>query len=311
MHMRRWALGGLVAAAVAIGIYWWHSQPEQVIEGPRRGDVKVADEPVKIFKGKELARQQLLGSLALGSGQGFPASLPWAPLHHIGTSGLYPLEGLLHHQPVLFLEWCQAKYTNEVSGYTCTFCKQERVQGKLLPAEKIEVHFREEPFSVHMHFLQGGSATKVIYPDGVKQDYLAARPNFPNFILVSRAIKGAEAMQNSRFPISQFGIAKGAQSTLASMHRAQARGALHIRYDGVYKVPQLGDRTCFKLVRTPYTPHEDDDLNELTVYIDTETWLQVGSVLKNGRDELIAEYWFRDVELNPEFDEDQFTRKAL
>ena len=53
--MRRWALGGLVAAAVAIGIYWWHSQPEQVIEGPRRGDVKVADEPVKIFKGKELA----------------------------------------------------------------------------------------------------------------------------------------------------------------------------------------------------------------------------------------------------------------
>jgi outer membrane lipoprotein-sorting protein len=79
----------------------------------------------------------------------------------------------------------------------------------------------------------------------------------------------------------------------------------------VYKVPELGDRTCYKFVRTPYTPHEDDDLNELTLYIDTETWLQVGSVLKNERGELIAEYWFRDVNLNPEFDDDQFTRKAL
>jgi hypothetical protein len=310
MHMRRWAMGGLVAAT-AVGIYWWHSQPEPVNEGPRRDDQKVDNHPARIFEGKELARQQLLGSLALASGQGFPASLPWKPLHHIGTSGLYPLESLLHHQPVLFLEWCQTKYTSEVKGYTCIFCKQERVKGKLLPAEKIEVHFREEPFSVHMHFLQGGSAKKVVYPDGDNHDNLAARPNFPSFILVSRAIKGAEAMQNSRFPINQFGIQKGAESTLASMHRAQARGALHLRYDGVYKVPQLGDRTCHKFVRTPYTPHEDDDLNELTVYIDTETWLQVGSVLKTERDELIAEYWFRDVKLNPDFDDDQFTRKAL
>src|SRR5262245_52851278 len=237
MPMWRWAIGGLVAAAVAIGIYWWHSQPEPVIKGPHKDPERVAVQQVKMFEGKELARQQLLGGLALAPGQGFPASLPWAPLHHIGTSGLYPLESLLHQQPVLFLEWCQAKYKSEVKGYTCIFCKQERVKGKLLKAEKIDIHFREEPFSVHMHFLKGGSAQKVVYPDGDNQENLAARPNFPSFLLVSRKIDGAEAMQSSRFPISHFGIYKGTESTLASMRRAQARDALHIRYEGVYKVP--------------------------------------------------------------------------
>ena len=307
--MQRWALGVLLAA-VGITIYWWRSQPPPVNEGPHKAPEHVESKRPPL-EGNELTRHELLAALAQMPGQGFPAAVPWAPLHSVGGKGLYSLETLLHFHPILFLEEFQAIYANEVKCYTCIFRKQERVKGKLLPAERIEVHFNEEPFNVHMHFLEGGTATKVIYPDGENYENLAARPRFPSFFVVSRAIKGAEAMQSSRFPISQFGIQKGTESTLASMHRAKARGALHVRYDGIYRVSQLGDRTCYKLVRTPYTPLEDDELNELTLYIDTETMLQTGSVLRNIHDELIAEYWFRDVKLNPEFKKEQFTRGAL
>ena len=45
-----------------------------------------------------------------------------------------------------------------------------------------------------------------------------------------------------------------------------------------------------------YRKAEDDGITELTIYVDKETWLQTGSVLKNKEGGLIAEYLFRDVE---------------
>ena len=39
--------------------------------------------------------------------------------------------------------------------------------------------------------------------------------------------------------------------------------------------------------------------------------MQIGSVLKDTEGNLIAEYYFIDVKLNPEFSENQFTRSAL
>ena len=41
------------------------------------------------------------------------------------------------------------------------------------------------------------------------------------------------------------------------------------------------------------------------------TLLQAGSLLRDSDGNIIAEYFFRDVELNPEFDEKQFTRDKL
>ena len=43
----------------------------------------------------------------------------------------------------------------------------------------------------------------------------------------------------------------------------------------------------------------------------TQTWLMVGTILRGEEGQLIAEYYFRDIHLNPTFAKDQFTRKAL
>lgn len=306
--MRRWALG-LILVAGGITIYWWRSQPPALHEGPIAPPEQV--KPAIVFKGDDLTRQELLAALGQIPGQGFPASYAWAPLESIGRKNLYTLETLLHYHPILVLEMCQAKYANEVSGYTCVFRKRERVKGKLLDPEKIDIHFCEKPFSVHMHFLAGGSASKVVYPDGTNYDNLAARPRFPSILVVSRAINATDVMQSSRFPINNFGIQKGTESTLQSMYKASASGALHVRYEGIFKVAELGGRECYKLVRTPYDPPELEGINEYTLYIDKELMLQTGSVLKDSKGELIAEYWFRDVRINPEFNKKQFTRNAL
>ena len=219
--------------------------------------------------------------------------------------------------PVAFLEECLAHYDRTVRGYRCIFNKQERINDRLQPAEEVAVAFREKPFSVYFQWLKGArKAERALYVAGENDGMMLVRPN--GFIrrqiagdIAERDPKGSDAMGASRYPITEFGLKKGTERTLASWKRARQRHTLHVRYLGVYKVKQLGDRECYKLERTGYDPPEEDGITELTVYIDKETLLQTGSVLHGEGGKLIAEYFFRDVRLNPKFSANQFRRSAL
>ena len=76
------------------------------------------------------------------------------------------------------------------------------------------------------------------------------------------------------------------------------------------KVREAGDRLCYALRRTCAEP-EEDQVTEVTIYIDKETWFQIGSVLKAEDGKLIGEYIFRDIHLNPTFKPNQFERSAV
>ena len=45
--------------------------------------------------------------------------------------------------------------------------------------------------------------------------------------------------------------------------------------------------------------------------IDADTWHIAGMVLKNESGELVGEYYFRDIKVNPKFADDLFTRKTI
>ena len=54
-----------------------------------------------------------------------------------------------------------------------------------------------------------------------------------------------------------------------------------------------------------------DASRTVTTMIDAETGLQVGTRITNPDGQLVGEYYFRDVELNPHFPPDQFKPSAL
>ncbi len=268
-----------------------------------------------VFKNQELLRQELLAGLVFATSQAFPASVPWSPMHEIGTKDLYPVDFLLHYHPLLFLEMSLERYKREVRGYSTRFLKRERIGGTLNPPESLDVWFREQPFSVCMYWLDGRLKRdrKPLYVAGENNGKLLARGAGlgRSHGICTKDVDDAEAKKNGRYTIDQFGIYLGTKRTVASMRKAQERGALHLTYQGIFEVPQLGNRACYKLVRTPFDPPEEEGVNELTIYLDRENWLQVGSVLKDSKGQLIAEYYFRDLKLNPQFKKDQFTRAAL
>ncbi len=270
--------------------------------------------PRVALQGPARIASDLAAGLAAAGPLGFPAGLSWGGV--VCEHGKALLLDIAIHRPVDFLQMCLDRYDREVQGYVCIMRKRELINGQLRPWEKNEAHFRERPFSVHLTWLQGarlGGPSKVLYVEGENDGKLLARPYGigPLSGVVTREVEGPDAKNSGRYTIKQFGIRLGTQRTLDTMRKAKVRDALHVRYLGMEVVPEVGDRLCYRFIRTPYEPPEEEGLNELTIYIDVETWLQVGSELRDAEGKVIADYYFRDIKINPTFRANQFTKSVL
>jgi hypothetical protein len=221
------------------------------------------------------------------------------------------MERLARADPIAFLENCLRRYDQEVHGYTCIMQKQERIDNVLHKKEIIEVKFREQPFSVSMHWLEGiGKADRALYIEGENNNQVLAHPSgvIARALVgpvVKRPVNGPEARQAGRYTLNDFGIKKGTLRTLNAWKAAREAGKLHAEYLGIQTIPEVGNRPCYVLRRTTDKP-EEDGITEVTIYIDQENWLQVGSVLKGKNGQLVGAYYFRDLYFNPEFSRDAF-----
>src|SRR5262249_45596943 len=175
-----------------------------------------------------------------------------------------------------------------------------------------EVFFRAEPYSVFMHWLKGARKTdKVLYVAGENGDKLLAHPTGLGGVLVTyvaRDPEGADAREEGRYSIKDFGVKKTLERTLRDWKAAEKRGAQTV-YLGVRKVREAGDRSCYALRQTSPTP-DAAGVSDATIYIDKETWFQVATVLR-GDGKFLADFYYRDIQLNPEFRPDQFQPAAL
>jgi hypothetical protein len=224
------------------------------------------------------------------------------------------LERLARTDPIAFLEACIRRYDRQVKGFTATLHKQERIDGKLERSELIDVAFRDDPFSVRMIWKEGARrASATLYVKGENKGQILVRPAGLLSVagIVLRDPNGSDAKKGGRYPLTEFGIKIGMQRTLASWEKARKDHNLTVEFLGEKRIKEAGDRTCWVLKRTHYKAPEEDGIDGLTMYIDKETWLQVGTVLKGSEGQLIGEYFFRDIKLNPRFEAGTFTREAL
>jgi hypothetical protein len=275
---------------------------------------KQADQPIQTAA----FRPGWLTVLATSPCGGLAAGLPWTGLVQVGLSGKTATDPLPFSDPLVFMEECVKRYDKEIQSYTTTLEKRERVAGTLRPREVVEAAFREKPFSVFMKWRVGGSrAHSVLWVEGENDGKMLARPpGILGILIVKKALDAPDVKSSGRYGIDEFGLQKGTERTLSAWKAAAKRKALTVVYEGIFQVKQAGDRHCYKLHRKDFPHPEEDEINDVVIYIDTETWLQVGSVLKRdvkpGEDgKLVGEYFFRDVRVNPTFSADQFTVAAL
>ena len=216
--------------------------------------------------------------------------------------------------PIAFLENCVHRYNRDVHSFRLKFHKKERIGGKLNDAEEIDVCFRDKPHSVLFRWTEGArKAAAALYVEGENDGKLLVKPTGLGSLagIVKRDPEGSDAKKSGRYSLKEFGLKNATLRALASWKAAKAEDALHVELVGEEKVKQCDGRTCWVLKRSKYVKPENDGIVETTLYVDKETWLQVGSVVRGAGGKLIGEYYFRDIQLNPKFDDETFERKAL
>lgn len=224
------------------------------------------------------------------------------------------MEELARTDPIAFLDSAIARYDREVQGYRVLLVKQERIKGKLHPEDQIACSFREKPFSVLMEWKQGiRLARRSLYVEGANRNRIVAQLTGWRALagLVTCDPHDEDARANSRYPITEFGLRMACRRTLKAWQSARERGQLNITFLGTKKIPELGGRLCWVFRRSETTGHNPEGITRSTYCFDTTTWLQLATVLHDDKDQLIARYHFRDLELNPTFDKDTFTREAM
>lgn len=229
------------------------------------------------------------------------------------------MEELLKKDPMAFLENALERYRRDVkTGYHLTLRKREVINGTELPWELIDVNYREKPYSVHFRWIEGaGKAQKILYVEGENKDragksQMLVQPNggFLGKFVVLRDPRGPDAKASAHYPLDDFGFYNNQTRTLKAWQTNFKRGTQKVEYLGIQKVKELGDRPHFAFKAVTTTPVADG-VSELTSYFDTETWFQTGSIIKDKEGKLMGEYYFRDVQVNPEFKPEQFTRDTL
>ncbi len=243
------------------------------------------------------------------------------PVPEVSGAGPLPdnarMEQLAHTDQIAFLKNCIRRYQRDVQGYTLVMQKQERINGYLNPTkERIDVWFREDPHSVLMKWRDGARlAEAVLWVEGQHDGKMLVRPNGFAARLIAgdvtpRDVDGPEARKSGRFPINRFGLKLSLERALASWQAAQNHHALHTESAGLKRLAEADDRLCYHIRRIGDEP-EGDGVLEQVLYIDQETWLPVGIISRGKDGELIGEYYFRQIHLNPDFQPHQFERAAL
>jgi hypothetical protein len=148
----------------------------------------------------------------------------------------------------------------------------------------------------------------VLYIEGWNDNKLKIQLSL---LRVDRSPADAEVKSTSRYPINEFGFRKATQRVLDHWLPAQRAGKLHVEYLGLDTRGELGNRACHVFRRTKFAHPEDTNVEASIFYFDKVTWLQVGSVLIDGDGEVVGEYFFRDIQLNPKFAPNQFEPSAL
>lgn len=228
------------------------------------------------------------------------------------------MDRLAQNDVLALLTQTLRRYGREVKGFSATLQKQEYIDGKLYPTEVIAVHFRDKPHSVWFEWQSGlrsglRTADRLLYVEGENDGKLLCRPasKAARFFTesVSVPVDGADARAGGRYTLDQFGLKKAAERTLVDWRAAREVNDLKVEYMGVKKVKEAGDRSCWTFRRL--CKPDSEGVAEAMIYVDVENWLQVGSVLKDEKGNLLGAYYFRDVKLNPEFKKGQFEKSAL
>ncbi len=202
----------------------------------------------------------------------------------------------------------------ELDQYTLNFVRQERrgLFGLLFGPEHISCRFRAEPFSVYMKWLDDdikyGESVYVEDADQNRVRFVTRWWSPP--LLPPPAVNRVSLMMpvtwgESKRPLTDFGLERLMARTLASIDTGSDQ--MVMQYQGLTQLPDDGPLVHHFHFEFPVT-HQRVPVQDL--YIDVNTDLPAGTILRLPDDRIDAAYFYTDVNTDVNLTDDDFLLPA-
>ncbi|HUY88084.1 MAG TPA: DUF1571 domain-containing protein [Pirellulales bacterium] len=201
------------------------------------------------------------------------------------------------------------KALEQVDDYSCVLVKRERIGGSLSANEHLAIKLRHDPYSVYVRYLSPDRVRgqEAIYVHGLNQNHLLAHPNGLTGRLV-RMVKldplGKRAMEGNRYPITELGVKRLAESWLKEARHDVQFVACDAK---TMRGAKLDGKACTCVELTRRQRHHDLPYQMTRLFIDAESQFPIRyeayewSLRPGGEPELAEEYTYRDIQPNCRF----------
>jgi len=157
-----------------------------------------------------------------------------------------PLDKLIRSHPLAAMIELRDRHVHEVKDYGCSMVKQELLPSGMSAEQEMNVKFRQEPYSVMMHWVRnGGLANRVIYVKGRwteqdaeskdQRDLALCQPGAVAQMFlksIKMPIHGSMAKRTARRSIDEFGFKRTLDLLIKYCEVAESRGELRLEYRG-------------------------------------------------------------------------------
>lgn len=208
-----------------------------------------------------------------------PTAPPPAALDFAQQPGEHPLG------PVIRV--CRAsldELAKNIHDYSCTFIKQERIDGELGEPQHIFMKVRHQPFSVYMSFLKPHTGREVLWVAGQNNgEMVVMEAGFRRKLLGKMNLdpQGSVAMNGQKYPITRVGIQNLTAQLLKQFEADSRYGECEVSHKTDVK---LGGRTTtmvqitHPIARQNFRAHVarlffDNELR-IPIHYDAYTWPQ-------------------------------------
>jgi hypothetical protein len=210
----------------------------------------------------------------------------------------------------------------KIDAYTCTFRKQERMDGELKDPQQIKVKFTEKPFRVAMAWVEGKglgvpAGDRIVFVEGENLD----KSGNPQMIVrpasgllrglvggsVLRLPDGKDALKHTLRPCTMFGFRNSMDNLHEIYTKAHERGELGQKLLGTTRV---GNKRCIVLLRVTPNEAKQYPCTISEICLDAETFLPYRILGYKADGSLYCDYMYTDVDFNAKLTAKDFTRKA-
>ncbi|MCA9075968.1 MAG: DUF1571 domain-containing protein [Planctomycetaceae bacterium] len=191
---------------------------------------------------------------------------------------------------------------DEVTDYEAVFVKKEIVGGQMIE-QRMQIRFREKPFSVRLKFIEPNEGREVLYIDGRNGNKMLVQETGLASLVgpVSLDPRGSLAMQHTVHPITQIGV-KNMMHRLLDVWLAESdQTQIDVKF---YPNARIGKTSCEVIEATHPQQAQNITYHKVRLYVDKDSGLPIrvqhlGFPKGDGAKEpIIADYAYLSMKTN-------------